>query len=170
MLSDRLLRDLSPKRAELVVLHEIAHVKARHNLKLLLLSICLSSTCVFSYWALATTSSWSLKLGLILIAAWAGIRTFGRLARLFELQADRWAARKSGDPLEYLRAIADVASGHPDRATLMHPSFHQRCEFILNGGVKSGEFLQNEFRKALCFMGIWMTAVTAIGAGIALAW
>ena len=169
LLTDRLLSDLSPKRIEMIVLHEIAHTKHAHHWKLLLTLCVLSSGCASLYWSAAPTSQ-AVAVGLTLVSAGLGILLFSKLAQQFELEADLWAAQKTGDSVEYLRSIADLASGDPDRSTWMHPSFQRRCEFLLNEVEKSSSTLRWKMHSLLVQIVVWVFAVSAIATILTFAW
>jgi|GEM_PF-6600229 len=169
LLTDRLLSDLSPKRIEMIVLHEIAHAKHAHHWKLLITVCVLSSGCLSLYWSGAQSSP-AVAAGLTLISAAFGIAIFSRLARQFELEADLWAANQAGDSVEYLRSIADVASGDPDRTTWMHPSFQSRCEFLLNEVEKSSSTLRWKMQSAMVQIVVWVCAVTATATILTFGW
>lgn len=158
LLTDRLLRDLSPDEIELVVMHEIGHVKHGHNSKMLL-AIVGSMAAVFAFfWAfgnLPTGSRLTLALGVpvtIGMSCWLVCS----YARLLELQADLWAVGKSGDSLAYLRVIGGMAGGGPDDADWLHPSFACRCKFLANGPASAAVRLQSQLRLSSLVLTGWI--------------
>ncbi len=155
-LSDGLLNDLSTKHVECVFLHEMGHIKNRHPLRLLVAALA-----VFALGMATISVTWASPhaLAVVKIAAvagmCAGILLFGRLAQLFELQADLWAASHSeGSHVEYLRAIASIAGDDPDARTWLHPSFQRRCEFILAGAETGKRWLRKQLWQSLFFVGV----------------
>lgn len=156
-LTDRLVRDLKPSQVECIFLHEVAHARLRHS-RNLLLAFCGTLGATFVAVGLVlkeATASWSesasatVMLAGMLVGFVASYLLVGRYARLLELQADLWAARRSPDPDEYLRAIASIATGDPDTATWMHPSFQQRCEFLMNGFQSAADSVRFRLRMAV---------------------
>jgi Zn-dependent protease with chaperone function len=157
-LSDRLIRDVPARRIELLVLHELGHVRHAHSLKLLLMSCLLGSLGSVSYLIGVASVGFYPAIVVSVASCWISAIGFGRLSRLYELQADLWAARFSGDTTEYLRSLADLG-GRPDRGGWLHPSFEKRCEFLLNGIEKAGGKLRSDILRVLLCLLVWVCAV-----------
>lgn len=162
MLSDRLVRDLSAEQVELIVLHELAHAKHKHQLKLML-GLAFSIACCGLFVTRMLQSGgvgYAIVCGIVAIVT---VRIVGRYARGFELEADWWAAKRSANPKRYLHAMAHVASGNPRQATWLHPSFEERCKFLLKGLEPASDFLRSELRGNLVVLMVWGFALTAFG-------
>lgn len=168
LLSDRLLADLPPQHVESIFLHEVGHARNRHPIRLIgvaVLMICASIGTI-----VAEPSSMSVGF-MVPVVGLAGLAfafvLIGRFARLFEFQADLWAAKQLGDyPLDYLRAVAAVSNGAPNRRSWMHPSFDQRCEFLLRGADRADRWLQTQLWLALLgtfTLGISLTMAQLLG-------
>lgn len=151
LLSDRLLADLPEQHVESVFLHEVGHAHHHHHLRLMvvmILMICTSVAAVTMGHPMLGVAG--LVLGLVLIS---------RFARLFELQADLWAANQSANfPFGYLRAIASIAPGDPDRRSWMHPSFQQRTDFLMLG-AEAPKYLNYLMRRNMMATGIVSSAL-----------
>ena len=170
LLSDRLLAEIDHDRIERIVLHEVAHAIHAHSVKLLTIAIVLIGSTYAVYSISATNLPWTATALIMTIFASVGVGLYGQLARRFELQADLWAAQESGEAVEYLRAIADVASGHPDRATWLHPSFQSRCEFLLNGFEKAHRSLRSQFRTTVVRLVGWFFVLPLVAYVLSVAW
>ena len=168
-LTDRLVRDLEPSQVECVFLHEIAHARLRHSRNLVLafcgaIGASFVAVGLFIREATATwnetTSAIAMLVGMLVGFAISYLLV-GRYARLLELQADLWAAKRSPNPEEYLRAIASIATGDPDSATWMHPSFQQRCEFLMNGFQSASDLIRFRLRMAVAQLAAFAVGLVA---------
>ena len=168
LLTDRLVEQLSVCEVEMIFMHEIAHTKCRHSLKLLLAFGgsfgAIAGLVALQREAGALGTSAVVTLTLIVMLAIACVFLCGRFARLFELQADLWVVKRIGTSERYLRAIASMTGGDPDRASWLHPSFHHRCEFLLKPLPEAARWLQLRMVLNLFSWLAWLTAVSLVAA------
>ena len=156
-ISDRLMRDLPTEQVRALFLHELAHAKLRHPLRRLIAMLGMATPCFGLVWPTGEFNAHAAALFCVFL--FSGLLVFGRFARSLELEADYWAAAQFQDRLGYLRAIANVGSGCPDRRTWMHPSFQQRCDLVLAEPDVARRFLARHQLISIAFFGGWMGSV-----------
>lgn len=162
LLTDRLLRELSSDEIELVVMHEMAHVKHGHNGKMLLAVVgSLTAVCALLGAAGDLNSGSQLTLAVAIalgVPVIAGMSAWliCRYARLLEFQADLWAAKKSGDAVAYLRVIGAMSGGEPDATDWLHPSFSHRCTFLANGTVSAAALIRSQLQLSSLALFGWI--------------
>lgn len=171
LLTDKLIRDLPESQVELVFMHEVAHAKLRHHAKLLL-----AFTATFAAAALVAAPlhqrllssglgiASSLGLLILISTVFIGMHLSGRYVRLLELQADLWVVSQGEDAERYLRTIASVAGGDPDRVTWLHPSFQQRCDFLLQDARLATAWLRTRLSWAVATQVAWLIGVSLVAA------
>lgn len=130
VLTDYLLANLSRREVDAVVAHELAHLKRRHPLLLLVVMVGL----VWAFWGWGTwLPGWDVPLRAVLAVALVLL-----LSRQFERSADRHAAALVGDPEALIAALAKLARlnllpvswGKLDEALLTHPSIRERARLL----------------------------------------
>ncbi len=143
-LGDALIAQLSDRELDMVVLHELAHVKRRHFLWRTLPVVISSVVSVFAWQmvvGLTLSANWIMALQ-FLICTLSGIglvATLGMAAKYCELDADRiacqlaftvcdWTSDAGGAPFVEMRGalIKLLDSPGADVATWLHPSLKQR--------------------------------------------
>lgn len=163
LLTDRLVDELDTDAVESIFLHEMAHAKQSHGLRLAAvlcgstLPICLYALAgatgapALDYFALSAHSGLVLVIGL-LFTSWH--------ARLLELQADIWAAKRATSVERYTAAIAKLAAGAYDRTTWTHPSVRKRGSLLAQG--RDGEvWLTQRLGMAWALFLLW-TGVSSL--------
>ncbi len=135
LLTDHLLAHLSTAEVEAVVAHELAHLRARHPLKL--------QWALFGGALLGVPFLW-LPLGAwgLAVSGLAGWLVFVTCARRFEREADRGAVQLAGDAEALISALVKLARlGHvpvhwsrAQEAMLTHPSVRRRAEALVASG------------------------------------
>ncbi|MGV8042612.1 MAG: M48 family metallopeptidase [Thermoanaerobaculaceae bacterium] len=130
VLTDYLLANLSRREVDAVVAHELAHLRKRHPLLLLVVMVALA-------WAFWGWGSWLPGWDVPLRAALA-VALVLLLSRQLERSADRHAAALVGDPEALIAALAKLARlnllpvswGKLDEALLTHPSIRERARLL----------------------------------------
>lgn len=130
LLTDYLLENLSRREVDAVVAHELAHLKRRHPLLLVVVAAALIM--VPMMWGPAWRGV-AVPLGPLL-----AILVVLLASRRFERSADVLAARLTGDPEALITALVKLASlnllpvhwGKLDEALLTHPSARRRAEAL----------------------------------------
>lgn len=152
-LGDALIEQLSDEELDMVVLHEIAHVKRFHFVWRSLPIVWAAAVGGGVYWLCTATDFvssshiWAVP-GLSLVAA-AGVLLFGlgAVSRSCELDADRtacelaeaicpWAVHRPGASAATLcNALAKIIGSSPAaaRSTWLHPSLKQRLQSLADG-------------------------------------
>jgi Zn-dependent protease with chaperone function len=151
-LTDRLLSDLSDDDIERVFLHEIAHAKLRHGLKL----TCVTVVALAATVNLTVTSDTTIARFVPLCIT---VLSLGLLVRLFEFEADLWAAQLAG-PEAYVRTLNLVSGG----GDWLHPTLKQRQRMVL---TDEGE----QWPKLQARIGLtWITVCLVTLVALAQAW
>ena len=188
LLTDGLVDRLRFGELEMVLEHEISHASRRHSLKLLaaigLLMASGSALIMTLQYAAAERGGDFVALNQfgVLSATLAatlicGGVLVGKLARLFEIQADLDACFHCGcfatapnDGIagcdDYLLVIGKLAGGPGARATWLHPSHQQRCEFLSKGLEEATASLR--YRQRVVWLNIAGWALVA--GGVAMVW
>lgn len=130
VLTDYLIANLSRREVDAVVAHELAHLRRRHPLLLLVVMVALA-------WAFWGWGSWLPGWDVPLRAALA-VALVLLLSRQLERSADRYAAALVGDPEALIAALAKLARlnllpvswGKLDEALLTHPSIQERARLL----------------------------------------
>lgn len=159
LLSDRLIGEMPIEDVKRVFRHEVAHAKLWHGLKLLCLSVAtLTTTLALGQRLAQASTAWGLVAIIIPLAC--TFLLIGRIARLFELEADVWACRKHASNSEaYLHALAQVlGSMKPHQGSWLHPPFVQRCALVRMERDAAVRWLRHRFRL---WLGTWFLMVLA---------
>lgn len=130
VLTDYLIANLSRREVDAVVAHELAHLRRRHPLLLLVVMVAL----VWAFWGWGSwLPGWDVPLRAVLAVALVLL-----LSRQLERSADRHAATLVGDPEALIAALAKLARlnllpvswGKLDEALLTHPSIRERARLL----------------------------------------
>lgn len=136
--TDTLIRNLAAEETGAVFAHEVGHAKFRHLLILLIFTVSYLGIVFSLSVALAGlfgNGLWDIGFSLAMIMFF-WLVLFGRLSRRFELQADWFAARITGNPDSFTRALTKIAvlNGIPMRSSglsnLTHPSIDLRISSV----------------------------------------
>jgi STE24 endopeptidase len=177
-LSDGLLRRLTAREIEAVLLHEVAHVRRRH-LWWRLVAIAppiivwlIRRQLVPETATLATELCWT--IGMLLYATLA----LGWISRRLEFDADLWAygqltninwsaaTSSAEDLISALKKLADAAAGR-DRETWLHPSVAQRIELLQR--TASNSRVAQHHRRETDWICLWHVIQFAVAAGLLIA-
>ena len=144
LITDRLLRSLTPTEIEGVVAHELGHLKHKHIISYLIYSLCyFFGYAGFHHYAQRIYANWGNaevwnSLFTILFFGFYFVLLFRYLSRRFEHQADLYAVQLTKDPAAFLYALHKLSrTNRTPRAVRRwmellhtHPSIEQRQQFI----------------------------------------
>ena len=129
LLSDSLLSMLGERELACVYGHEIGHAKRHH------VPIFLGWTVFFLLggdlvaWSVFPADSWwGIAAFAVTLVLW--YVCFGWLSRRFELEADLFSMKLTGDPEALIQALERVGGGNRDRAGWRHMSTSKRVSFL----------------------------------------
>jgi Zn-dependent protease with chaperone function len=144
-LGDELTKLLGPQELDMVILHEIAHIKQRHFYWRFVPLLCAAAVALLAYmgfacWATELLPAWLVTLACTVIAAVAFVLGLADVSHHCELEADRVACRLAasicawtlGDTLPAAQALGSALvqlthpSVHADHGSWLHPSLRQR--------------------------------------------
>jgi len=165
--TDTVIKNLSEDEVGAVFAHEVGHAKFNHLFIYLLFAFTYLSIALF----LAEIIGGNLALNfgasvLLLVLFWTMI--FGYLSKRFELQADWFAARITGSPDSFVRALVRIArlNGVPFRtsgmSSLTHPSIEHRIASVRDGSVSPA---QAPMMRRLMFVLVLLLSTGISGTG-----
>ena len=136
-LFDTLLENLSTREIAAVLAHEIGHYKKRHITKMLLIgivktgiiffliSLFLDDKTLFSAFGVQQTSTYAGLLFFMLLYSTLALlpqAAFNKLTRMYEFEADRFAAQTTGEPEALVDALKRLSMDNLSNLT-PHPLF-----------------------------------------------
>jgi STE24 endopeptidase len=188
LLSDALLQRLPPLAVESVFAHEAGHARHHHIPYMLLLTaavLTLGGTLGDLLANLAGENPTARALadsGSVAVALAAWLWLFGRLSRLFERQADVFAASRvplagaggavtpEGARLfaEALLAVGRLNGIAPDRPNFRHGSIQRRIDYLARLAAQPGQMVHPARRVRLVKLGLWALLAVAVTLAIVL--
>ena len=149
LLSDYLLEHLSKREVDRVLAHELAHLKRRHPLLLLITLISGMATAGYLAGHLESWFHWLAEGWLLPFAILGGLALFYLVARRFERRADAEALQLTNDPEALIRALAKITTlnrvplhwGRVQNTLITHPSTLQRVRILARQSGISDERL-----------------------------